>query len=161
MKMDNNVASRGKNDGPRCAAGRSTAPFLFAVIAGLSIFILCGCGQSARRVFRGKQTPQATRISKEELREELDKFEEAAGANYKQLAGKLDELMPDLKTRRLSLIMRTRLQQAFRAMLDQEDPVIAFIETWGLCVRVRYYFPCSTRRTRLSHLSKLGGCACG
>ncbi|MHC4665203.1 MAG: hypothetical protein ACYS9T_04495 [Planctomycetota bacterium] len=25
-------------------------------------------------------------------------------------------------------------------MLDQEDPVIAFIETWGLCVRVRYYF---------------------
>jgi methyl-accepting chemotaxis protein len=139
MKMDNNAASRGKNNDQPCAAGRSTAPFLFAVIAGLSIFILCGCGQRARRVFRGKKTPQATRISKQELHEELDKFEEAAGAKYKQLAGKLDQLVPDLKTRRINLIMRTRLGQAFRTMLEQDDPVVAFIETWGLCVRLRYY----------------------
>ncbi|MHC4154122.1 MAG: hypothetical protein ACYST6_04235 [Planctomycetota bacterium] len=140
MKMDNNAASRGERNDPCCAAGRSTAPLLFAVIAGLSVFILCGCGQKARRVFRGKKTPQATRISKEGLREELDKFEEAAAAKYKQLAGELDLLVPDLKIRKINLIMRTRLGQAFRAMLDQEDPIIAFIETWGLCVRVRYYF---------------------
>jgi hypothetical protein len=139
MKMDNDVAGRGKNDYPRCATGRSTAPFLFAVIAGLSIFILCGCGQSARRVFRGKRTPQATRISKEGLREELDVFEEYAAARFKQVAGELDVLVPGLKTRKINLIMRTRLRQAFRTMLDQEDPIIAFIETWGLCVRVRYY----------------------
>ena len=124
MRMDNNAASRGKTNEQRCAASRSTAPFLFAVIAGLSIFILCGCGQRARRVFRGKQTPQASRISKEKLREELNKFEESAAARFKQLAGKLDQLVPDLKTRRINLIMRTRLGQAFRAMLqtDQQFP---------------------------------------
>jgi hypothetical protein len=118
MRMDNNAASRGKNNDQRCAAGRSTAPFLFAVIAGLSILILRGCGQRARRVFRGKQRPQPTRISKEGPREELDAFQEYAAARFKQVAGELDVLVPGLKTRKINLIMRTRLGQAFRAMLQ-------------------------------------------
>ncbi len=124
----------------RCAVVRSCAPWIFAVALSALVFVLCGCGQRARRLFRGKQTPQVARISKEKLREELEKFEEAVTATYKEMAGRLDQLLPDLKTRRSNLIMRTRLGQAFRAMLDQEDPVVAFIETWGLCVRLRYYF---------------------
>jgi hypothetical protein len=139
MKMDNNIASRGKKDDPRCAAGRSTAPFLFAVIAGLSIFILCGCGRGPQTVFRGKQTPQVVQISKEDLQEALDNFEEFVAAKNTQAANELDQLVPNLKTRRANLIRRTRLRQALRTMLDQEDPVVAFIETWGLCVRTRYY----------------------
>jgi hypothetical protein len=117
----------------------SSTRWLFAIVIGVLLFMQGGCGQGARRVFRGKRTPRATEISKEELREALDNFDEFAAAKNAQGANELDQLVPGLKTRKANLIRRTRLRQAVRTMLDHEDPVIAFIEIWGLCVRVRYY----------------------
>jgi hypothetical protein len=79
-------------------------------------------------------------ISKEELRELLNNFEEFAIANVAQTASQLDELQPDFKTRKMSLVHRTRFQQALHTMLERNDPIEAFIETWALSVRITNYF---------------------
>jgi hypothetical protein len=121
------------------AAVSSIASLLLTVTAAVLVFALCGC-QKARKVFKGEQTAKATHISKEKLRQELEAFEDYAAATFRQAGSELDELVPELRTRRTNLIMRTRLGQAFRTMIGQEDPVVAFIETWGLCARVTYYF---------------------
>ncbi|MHC4648443.1 MAG: hypothetical protein ACYTBJ_23540, partial [Planctomycetota bacterium] len=122
-----------------CTAGISTARCLLGLVIGLSVLVLFGCGQKAHRVIGGRRTPKAAQVSKEELRKALNSFEEYAAAKNSQVATELDRLFPNLKARKANLIRKTRLRQAFRTMLDHEDPIIAFIETWGLCARVGYY----------------------
>jgi hypothetical protein len=113
---------------------------VLAVCLVLSVSSVVGCGRGERRVFRGKETGKKTsRISKEDLRQALDKFEEFAAAENKEQADELDRLVPTLRARRANLSRRTRLRQVLRTMLDHDDPITAFIEAWALCVRVRYY----------------------
>ena len=114
-------------------------PAILVLVSCLFLFALCGCGQKAKRTLRGRRTPQAGQISKEELRESLNNFEEFAVSNIKQVADRLDALMPDIKTKKTNLLKRARIQQAFHTMLEQEDSIIAFLETWALCVRVTNY----------------------
>jgi hypothetical protein len=113
---------------------------VLAVCLVLSVLSVVGCGRGERRVFRGKETGRkASQISKEDLRQALDKFEEFAATQNKDQADELDQLVPTLKVRRANLKRRTRLRQALRTMLDHDDPIAAFIEAWALCVRVRYH----------------------
>ncbi len=114
-------------------------PAVLVLICCLFFFALCGCGPKDERTLRGKRTPQAGQISKEELRESLNNFEEFAVSIIKQTADRLDLLLPNLKTKKTNLVKRARLQQAFNTMFEQEDPIIAFLETWALCVRITNY----------------------
>jgi len=109
------------------------------LVSCLFLFALCGCGQKEKRTLRGRRTPQAGRISKEELREKLNNFEDYAISNIKQTADRLDSLLFDLKTQKTNLLKRARIQQAFHTMLEQKDPIIAFLEIWALCVRLTDY----------------------
>jgi hypothetical protein len=112
---------------------------VLVLVGCFSLFALCGCGSKEKRTLFGRRTPQAGQISKEELRESLNNFEEFAVSNIKQVADRLDLLLPDIKTQKTNLLKRAHMQQAFHTMLEQEDPIIAFIEIWALCVRARNY----------------------
>jgi methyl-accepting chemotaxis protein len=70
----------------------------------------------------------------------LNNFEEFATATVAQARSQLDELQPDFKTRKMSLIHRTRFRQALNTMLERDDPIEAFIETWALSVRITNHF---------------------
>jgi hypothetical protein len=96
-----------------------------------------GCAKARSRVFDVSKRGQ---ISKEELRESLDSFEEFGSAIVTQTAIQLDALEPDFKTRKMGLLHRTRFKQAMHTMLDRDDPIEAFIETWALTVRITNYF---------------------
>ncbi len=113
--------------------------WLICATVGILIFTLCGCGEKARKISDDKQTPRRGEISKEELREELDNFGKYAVFTISQTADEIDELLPNLKTQKTNLIQRSRMKQAFHTMLRQEDPIIAYIETWALCVRFSQY----------------------
>jgi hypothetical protein len=116
------------------------SPWILAAAISVLNFSLCGCSGDKRPTFlSGKRTPKTGQISKEELRRALNNFEEYTASVIKQASDELDILLPGVRTQRTNLLQRARLSQGFSAMLEQKDPIIAFVETWGLCVRYRIY----------------------
>jgi hypothetical protein len=100
--------------------------------------LMCSCNQN--QVPGQIASSRSVQMSKEELRELLNNFEEFATAAIAQAASQVDEMQPDFKTRKMALVHRTRFRQALNTMLDRDDPIEAFIETWALSVRTTNYF---------------------
>jgi hypothetical protein len=98
-----------------------------------------GCGPKNVRIIGSGVTPANGQISKEDLREQLDKFAEYFKAAFRQMSGELNERVPGRRTEKTTLQMRARMTQTLNSMLGQDDPIVAFIETWALCVRLRIY----------------------
>jgi len=110
------------------------------VILGiLSLFLLEGCGSKGLRTIGSGMTPKTGQISKQELREQLDKFREFYKATLRQVALDLNERVPSTRTEKTTLQMKARMVQGINAMLDNDDSIVAFVETWALCTRLRMY----------------------
>jgi uncharacterized protein YoxC len=105
----------------------------------LSLFLLQGCGSKGLRTIGSGMTPKTGQISKQELREQLDKFREFYKATLRQVANELNERVPSTRTEKTTLQMKARMVQGINAMLDNDDSIVAFIETWALCTRFRMY----------------------
>ena len=119
--------------------------FNFKVISiyVLSLFvIMCffGCEEGTLRTLRGRSTPKQGQISKEELHTNLDAFAEYFRAFVKETTDRINESDITTRMRKTNMILRARTLQAINTMLEQEDPIIAFIETWGFAVRLCQYF---------------------
>ena len=110
------------------------------VILGiLSFFLLEGCGSKGLRTIGSGVTPTTGQISKQELREQLDKFQEFFKATLRQVANEINKRVPITRTEKITLQMKARMVQGLNAMLDNDDSIVAFIETWALCTRFRMY----------------------
>lgn len=109
---------------------------VFMVIAVL----LHGCEQGQFRPFRKAPAPPTDQISKEELREALDNYEEFFIATVKNVSDQLDELMPNTRNYKSTLHLRDHTISACRTMLEQDDPQVAFVDSWVLAVRLAEYF---------------------
>lgn len=113
---------------------------IITVILGiLSLFLLEGCGSKGLRIIGSGMTPKTGQISKQELREQLDKFREFFKATLRQVANELNERVPSKRTEKTTLQMKARMVQGINAMLDNDNSIVAFIETWALCTRLRMY----------------------
>lgn len=109
------------------------------ILITLPVVSLTGCGPKDVRTIGSGLTPSDEQISKEDLREQLDKFAEYFKARLRQMSSDLYDRVPSKRTEKTTLQMRARMVQGLNVMLDQEDSVIAFIETWALCSRFRAY----------------------
>ena len=112
---------------------------IMVVLGILSLFPLEGCDSKGRRTIGSGVTPNAGQISKQELRERLDKFREFYKSTLRQIANDLNERVPSMRTEKTTLQMKARMLQGINAMLDNDDSIVAFIETWALCTRFRMY----------------------
>ena len=112
---------------------------IMVILGILSLFLLEGCGSKGRRTIGSGVTPKAGQISKQELRERLDKFREFYKSTLRQVANDLNERVPSTRTEKTTLQMKARMVQGINAMLDNDDSIVAFIETWALCTRFRMY----------------------
>lgn len=121
-------------------AGRSGLLCALMVLLVIQAISVGGCAQDKYRAFDGRRVSGSKRVSKQELREALDAFEGSFEDSIKYVADKLDELDPRPRTRQFNLLFRVRMLHALHTMLQQEDSVVAFIETWGLLVRMTQYF---------------------
>ena len=110
---------------------------LIAVV--LTMVVLSGCGGSKRTVGRG-QAPQKGQISKEELRDELDRFEHLFISRMRQTADDMNEASGTRRSKRTSTRMQTKIVGALHAMTASDDSVVAFFDTWALVIRLRIYF---------------------
>jgi len=121
-----------------------------SVVSGLSLLIAMtlvilipfvgGCGQQQVRTLGSGAAPTTGRISKEELHQTLRKFAEFSLSRVKEAATALDELPPNARIQKKTVLMRARYVNALNSMLDQEDQIASLIDTWALHVRLRYYF---------------------
>jgi len=113
----------------------------FVVVGAVALgFLLSGCGGEARAFSDGQRAAKMGRVSKQELAMVLDAFDESVSRLMQETTQRMYELAPDLKNRRTEVIKSVRLAQAYQSMLAHEDPLIAFVETWGLTVRLVDYF---------------------
>ncbi|MCP4260877.1 MAG: hypothetical protein GY774_25715 [Planctomycetes bacterium] len=112
---------------------------IMSLVLSLLFMVVSGCGQKEQRGLFGKSTKITQQYSKQELRESLNNFDEFAMETTSEAARQIDEKEPDFRARKLNLIQRTQIRRAFNTMLEQEDPVIAFIETWTMCTRLVNY----------------------
>lgn len=108
---------------------------LFILIAVL----LSGCQKTTRMVGSGK-APKSGMISKVELRDKLDRFEDFFVANLKQTAEDINTAGGTRRVARTNIQMQSRCLEAVHAMTASDDSIIAFLDTWGLMVRLRIYF---------------------
>ncbi|MHC4292211.1 MAG: hypothetical protein ACYSTR_08375 [Planctomycetota bacterium] len=112
----------------------------------INVVLLCviivgivGCGESATRNSRRKQMPQNGQITKAELRDELTRFENVFIASLKQTGGDISVAAQTSRIQRRGFRMRVRVIEALHAMTASEDPIIAFVDTWSLVIRLRIY----------------------
>jgi hypothetical protein len=98
-----------------------------------------GCTARETRTLGGSKTPQDGKISKEELRDELGKFEDYFISAMKQMAEEMKSAGPNRRMERTNVQMQMRVIEALHAMSNPDDAVIAFLDTWGLIMRLRLY----------------------
>jgi len=109
------------------------------VLTALLLAFLGGCGTKDMHTLGSGIAPTNGRISKEDIREQIDNFAEYYKAALRQTANELNERLQTKKVERTTLQMRAHMVQGLNTMLDRDDPVIAFIEIWALCTRFRIY----------------------
>ena len=113
--------------------------YITLIVCVILLLLPVGCGQKAQRTIGSGVTPASGQVSKQELGERLDKFREYFKATLRQVANELNERVPSTRTEKTTLQMRARMVQGLNAMLDHDDSIVAFIETWALCTRFRMY----------------------
>ena len=96
---------------------------------------MVGCSARQTRMLSGTQTPQKGTISKEEIRDELAKFEDWFVSMMKQTAEEMDTASGTRRMERNNIQMQTRILEALHAMSEADDSIVAFLDTWGLIVR--------------------------
>ncbi len=69
----------------------------------------------------------------------LNRFEDFFVSSVKQGANELDTVMTDAKTQKLTLLWRTRCISSLHTLLEQDDPLVAFIDAWALSLRLTLY----------------------
>jgi hypothetical protein len=112
---------------------------LTAILITTSVASFTGCASKDVRTIGSGLTPSDGQISKEDLRRQLDKFEAYFKARLRQMSTDIYDRVPSKRTEKTTLQMRARMVQGLNVMLDQDDSVIAFIETWAMCSRFRAY----------------------
>lgn len=104
------------------------------------LVLLSGCGSKPYQTVGGRQAAQTGNISTMELRGALDEFGTHTVASIKESASLLEDANSSRGAQKIRLMARVHLIQAFQTMIQQEDPLIAFVETWGLSRRLTQYF---------------------
>lgn len=99
-----------------------------------------GCAQQAGGPVSRQDHARNTPVSKEELRDALDDFEDIAQATIKEAAGRIDDASKDPAIRRRTLLWRIRMVSACHTVLKQDDPVKALLDAWTVCLRMANYF---------------------
>lgn len=128
----------------RCDVAKGAAAALKSyAIVSITLAALVGslgCRSTAPRVVGTGSIVSRSQLSREELREALNRFEDFFVIRVKQSASELDALMPAAKTQRVTLLWRTRCISTLHTLLEQDDPLAALVDAWALSLRMTLYF---------------------
>jgi hypothetical protein len=103
-------------------------------------FVLAGCGTQKGTHLGGQRTAPIANVSKEELSQKLDAFEDTATQIIRSTTQVLRELAPALGARRSDMMRSVRWTEAFHSVVGKKDPMAELLEMWALTVRLHDYF---------------------
>jgi hypothetical protein len=107
---------------------------LCTMVAGI-----IGCGSGSTKTVGRREVTRKGQLSKVELRDELERFEDFFVSTMTQTADEIDDTHETRRIRREGQQMRTRIIESLFAMTASDDSVVAFLDTWGLVIRLRIY----------------------
>jgi hypothetical protein len=105
----------------------------------LGTVALIGCSTTQQSSQSQKSVSGNRLISKEELRDQLNGFADSFKLSINALVDEIVKKTESKPVQMQSLNMRTRVLDGLNAMLQQDDSVAAFLDTWALCVRFRLF----------------------
>ena len=111
---------------------------LFVILLSLvsvSISII-GCDITQSSFFNKEKTFGKTNLSVDELQVQLDTFEEVFTSRTKAAAAEIDRLSEDPKTRKMTLLWRSRAIAALHNVREQPQPMLVLVDSWLLCIRL-------------------------
>lgn len=106
-----------------------------------------GCLAPGRAGPRHDLGTVSTQLSKEELAEILAQYVDTFEASLRDVADRMVTLQPDRHTRRLTLLLQTRLLPMMRDAVEQEDALYGLLDAWILCQRTNRFFVDGDGRT--------------
>lgn len=87
----------------------------------------------------GREGTISTAVTKEELRDRLDQFEDSFEAQIRKASDELLDADDSRRMKRLTLIWQMRMIPMLRNNLDQQNPLGALLDAWTLCERMRQF----------------------
>ena len=115
--------------------------FVWFLIAVLAVVFFAGCskGTSGSKLSR-KKLLGGKKVSKQELRNELRNAVEFATSTINHAADTIDQASGGgIKIRKTNLVQRSRMKEAMHTMIEEDEPIVAYIEIWALIVRYTNY----------------------
>ncbi len=97
----------------------------------ISLSAIVGCAP--------RQSLATKQISKQDLRDQLDSFTDYAKTTLGSAINQVDQMAATKHASMISLQFRIKALQGLNAMLEHDDAVVAFINTWAYCVRMRMF----------------------
>ncbi|NLH16680.1 MAG: hypothetical protein GX455_08880 [Phycisphaerae bacterium] len=107
------------------------------------LFIGClplgGCSNNAQQSLGQRFVSNQDLITKEELRDHLDGLADSFKVSINSIAEEIIRKSPNKSIKMQSLETRIQLLYALNAILQEDDSVAAFLNTWALCIRFRLF----------------------
>lgn len=110
--------------------------FLLICISSISV---CSCRSiESNSSQKGKVLPKST-VSVDELQNQINEFKELFSSRIKSAASEIDTLSVDPKIMKMTLLWRSRAIPALHNILEQQQPMVTFVDCWLLCKRLTNY----------------------
>ncbi len=107
------------------------------LVAIAALLSAAGCTRLMRWPSRASWRQTPTQFSKEELHELLTQFYDTFEASLRDAADRIQTAQPDRRTRRLLLLMQTRVLPMMRDAVDQDDALPGLLDSYVLAKRFR------------------------
>ena len=104
-----------------------------------SLGAMNGCDVAPLAFLNEGKTSDKADLSVDELQVQLDTFEEVFASKIKSAAAEIDRLSEDPKTKKMTLLWRSRAIAALHNIREQPQPMVVLIDNWLLCMRLKNF----------------------
>ncbi len=111
----------------------------YLMSASLTALVVSGCSGLKGPVSTGNRATVSTQVTKEDLHDRLDQFEDWFEAVIRRASDELVEVDNSRRVKRLTLVWQMRILPMARNAITQENPLGGYLDAWSLCIRMRLF----------------------
>ena len=109
--------------------------YIVIITVSITVAFISGCDSTDLLSAQPNQAPNSV-ISIDQVQDILDEFEEVFTSKIKVTSDEIDRLSGDPKVKKMTLLWRSRAIAALHNLNEQQQPTIAMVDNWLLCIRI-------------------------